>query len=138
MSQTYEDLKVYKIALKLSNDIERLVKILPASERFRHVDQILRSSRSVVANIAEGFGRKKFKKDFIRFLTYSVSSSDETQVHLRLIFNGRLIKREKYLSLKRGYKDLSIRLVNYINSIKTNDLGLSPQSIGSQLEVHGK
>lgn len=135
MSQTYKDLRVYQIALKLAGDIEVLVKTLPWSEKFRHTDQILRSSRSVVANIAEGFGRKKYKRDFIRFLRYALASCDETQAHLKLIFLGKLINKEEFLRLSRKYKDLAIRLVNYINSIRINDLNEiigNQKSIGSQ------
>ncbi|MBU1017612.1 four helix bundle protein [Patescibacteria group bacterium] len=132
MSQTFNDLKVYKIAYQLTGKIELLVRQLPKFESFRHVDQILRSSRSIVANIVEGFGRKQLKGDFIKFLTYAMASCDETQAHLNLINLSGLIKKEEYINLIKQYKNLSVRLLNFINSIKNQDLKISPSEIYSK------
>ena len=75
MSQTFEDFKVYKLAFGLAGDIEKITKTFPKTEQFRHTDQILRSSRSVVANIVEGYGRRKFKKDFIKSYRFCESEN---------------------------------------------------------------
>lgn len=121
MSQTFNDLKVYQIAKELSGKIERLAKILPRSERFRQTDQILRSSRSINANIAEGFGRKKYAGDFIKFLRYALASSDETQAHLEILFSADLIDGYNYSNLTKQYKNLSVRLINFIKAIQQNN-----------------
>ena len=132
MSQTFNDLKVYQIASRLAGEIEIVVKKLPKAESFRHSDQILRSSRSIVANIVEGYGRRMLKGDFVKFLTYAMASSDETQAHLKLIFSADLIKEELYSDLIKQYKNLSVRLLNFINSIKITDLKMSPSEVYSQ------
>jgi len=132
MRQTFKDLKVYQISYTLAKEIESLTNLLPKSELFRYSDQILRSSRAIVANIAEGFGRKKMKRDFIKFLTYALSSSDETQTHLKLIYASGLTKKETYLALIRQYKNLSVRLVNFITSIKQNDLKEGPSEVNTK------
>lgn len=62
------------------------------------------------------------KKDFIKYLTYALASSDETQAHLKQIYTTELISKEKYLDLSKKYKNLSVRLINYIMAIKQNDL----------------
>ena len=122
MSQTYKDLKVYKLAIILAGEIEKMTFTLPGTERFRYVDQILRSSRSIAANIAEGYGRKDYKKDFIKFLTYSKSSCDETKVHLFMIYNSKLINSITFNDLDNKCRDLSVRIYNYISVIESNDL----------------
>lgn len=131
MSQTFNDLKVYQIAYQLTGKIELLVRQLPRSESFRHTDQILRSSRSIVANIVEGFGRKQLKGDFMKFLNYAMASCDETQAHLNLIYSSGLIQKEEYINLIKQYKNLSVRLLNFINSIKIQDLKISPSEVYS-------
>jgi four helix bundle protein len=64
--QNFEQLEVWKKARQLKKDIYELVKTFPAEEKFRLVDQLIRSSRSVNAQIAEGHGRRTFP-DRLRF-----------------------------------------------------------------------
>lgn len=115
---SYSELVVYKISKKLALEVDRIVKSLPKSERFGLGDQIYRSSRSVLANIAEGYGRKYHQKELIKHLNYALGSSDETQGHLSLIFDTSLIDRQKYPTLISDYKNLSVRIVNFINVIQ--------------------
>ncbi len=60
----FETLEVWKESRKLRKEISKLVKTLPAVENFRLSDQMIRSSRSVTANIAEGHGRYHFQENF--------------------------------------------------------------------------
>lgn len=120
MSQTFEDLKVYQIAQELAEAIQEITNKLPRSEKFKLTDQILRSSRSITANIAEGFGRKRYPNDFIRFLTYAHASSEETKVHLEFIFNNKFINQEEFYSLLKRYKNLSVRILNFIKAVEKN------------------
>ena len=60
---TFEDLETWKSARELRKAISKLVKTFPNDERFRLVDQIIRSSRSVPANVSEGFGRFHFQEN---------------------------------------------------------------------------
>jgi len=129
MSQTFEDLKVYKLAMGLAVDIEKMTRALPGSELFRYTDQILRSSRSIVANIVEGYGRKFFKKDFIRFLTFALASCDETQAHASMIYASGLMNNDLYRNLNKKCKDISVRLQNFINAIQINDLKKSKSNL---------
>ena len=55
--KSFEELEVWKEARKYKMEISKLIKHLPRDEKFRLSDQLLRSSRSISANIAEGFGR---------------------------------------------------------------------------------
>ena len=120
MSQTFNELRVYKIAFKLAYEIEELSCELPKSEFFRESDQILRSSKSIVANIAEGFAKRIYPKEFIRYLNIALGSSDETQAHLYLIFSNNLLNEKSYPNLIKDYKNLSVRILNYVKAIEKN------------------
>ncbi|NOY50626.1 MAG: four helix bundle protein [Chlorobi bacterium] len=73
----YKDLEIYQEALKLSLTVHRLSLELPAFEKYEQGSQIRRSSKSIKDQIAEGYGRRKYKADFIKFLIYSQGSCDE-------------------------------------------------------------
>lgn len=120
MSQTFNDLKIYQIGSELSYIVQQIANKLPLSEKFKLTDQILRSSRSITANIAEGFGRRNYPNDFIRFLTYAHASSEETQVHLEVIFRNGFIEQEIFSDLLKRYKNLSVRILNFIKAVKQN------------------
>lgn len=79
--KTFEELECYKLGCKLRKRISALCKTLPADERFRLVDQIMRSSRSVTANIAEGYGRHHHLEN-AQFCRQARGSLSETLEHL--------------------------------------------------------
>jgi four helix bundle protein len=82
MAATFEDLHIYKEALVLFGDIHRFSQTLPSSERFEMGSQIRRASDSITSNIVEGYGRRRHKKDFLRFITISHASGNELMSHL--------------------------------------------------------
>ena len=79
--KSYKDLDIYTISLSLFYKTHVLSLKLPNYERYELGSQIRRSADSVVSNIVEGYGRKQYKADFIRFLTYSHASNLETLCH---------------------------------------------------------
>lgn len=81
---SFRDLKIYDRSYKLAIEIHKYFTNKNLNKNFAYdlIDQVLRSSRTIPANIAEGFGKKKFKKDFIRYLWIAIGSKDETLVHL--------------------------------------------------------
>ena len=85
MSKSYKELQVYRISFDLFVDTHRFSMRLPKYERFELGSQLRRSADSVNSNIVEGYGRRFYKKDFIKFLIYSVASNDETINHLQKI-----------------------------------------------------
>ncbi len=58
---------------------------LPRFELYEEGSQIRRSSKSVVANIVEGYGRRRYKSEYIRFLIFALASCDETREHLEIL-----------------------------------------------------
>ncbi|MCK4563781.1 MAG: four helix bundle protein, partial [Verrucomicrobia bacterium] len=78
---TFEELECYKLARKLRKEISRFCKTLPREEEYRLKDQIIRSSRSVTANIAEGYGRHHHREN-MQFCRTARGSLTETLDHL--------------------------------------------------------
>ncbi|KAB1063524.1 four helix bundle protein [Salibacter halophilus] len=107
MVESFMDVEVWKLGHKLSLEVFRLTKDLPKKEDYALTSQIRRSSTSVSANIAEGFGRKN-SKDKIYFYTISRGSTFEIQSHLLYgveigYFNEKFGNRviDEYDDLKR-------------------------------------
>lgn len=117
----FTDLRIYQLAIKLSIEIEELVHQIPFYWDIEEVRQIKRSSSSSPSNIAEGFAKRIYPKEFIRYLNITLGSSDETQNHLISLYNKRHIKIEKYEYYLNQYKNLSIKTLNCINSVAENN-----------------
>lgn len=82
MAKSYRDLEVYQVSMKLFIRTHQISLQLPKYEMYELGSQVRRSADSVNSNIVEGYGRRQYKKDFIKFLMYSHSSNDETINHL--------------------------------------------------------
>ena len=86
MATSYEDSDVYKLAKQMAVEIHRMtLNELPKFEMYEQGSQIRCSSQSIVANFVEGYGRRHYKAEYIKFLTYSLASCDETKAHLELL-----------------------------------------------------
>ena len=81
----YTDLEVYKLAYKLSIDVHKMSLQLPKYELYEQGSQFRRSSKRIKDTIAEGYGRRRYKDEFIRFLIFAHSSCDETISQLNMI-----------------------------------------------------
>ena len=117
---SFEKLEVYRIAFQLES---KLFEILSKKQAYRFENtcqQILRSSSSVSANIAEGCGKKYFTKEFIRFLNIALGSSDETQHHLKALFLRKFVLKEDYDYFARRYKNLSVKILNLISYLRSH------------------
>jgi len=87
---SYKNLEIWQIARELVIDIHKMtLNKLPKFEMFEEGSQIRRSSKSVKSTIVEGYGRRRYKQEFIRFLTYALGSNDETIDHLETLLNQK-------------------------------------------------
>ncbi|MGQ0738222.1 MAG: four helix bundle protein [Bacteroidota bacterium] len=82
MIKEVSDIEVFKISYALAMDIFHLTRNFPKEERYSLTDQIVRSTRSVAANIAEGWGKRVYENEFKKHLIYSMGSLEETKVWL--------------------------------------------------------
>ena len=84
---SYKKLEIWQLSRDLVIDIHRMSLIeLPKFELYEEGSQIRRSVKSVKSNIVEGYGRRRYKQDYLRFLTFSISSNDKTIDHLETLF----------------------------------------------------
>lgn len=93
---------------------------LPKYELFELGGQIRRSADSVNSNIVEGYGRNKYKRDFIKFLTYAHSSNDETINHLKKLKVLYPKFSDEIEDLLKEYDLLGRKLNNYIRYVLNN------------------
>ena len=114
--KSYRDLEVYKESKRLAVEIHKITLILPKFELYEEGSQIRRSSKAVISAIVEGYGRRRYKADFVRFLIYAQSECDETIVHLDFLYETESLKDlEKYNQLKSDYDSLSKRINKFFN-----------------------
>lgn len=119
--KSYRDLNIYKEAHQLAVKIHQLSLRLPKFELYEEGSQIRRSSKAISAAIVEGYGRKKYKADFLRFLIYAQSECDETVEHLDFLFEtGSFDDKEKHEILKSGYLKLSKQINSFIDWVQNN------------------
>jgi four helix bundle protein len=77
--QSFKELEVYKLSRELSREIFEISKSFPKEERYSLTDQVRRSSRSVGAQIAEAWGKRRYENHFVLKLTDADSEQNETQ-----------------------------------------------------------
>ncbi len=108
------------MAHKLAVEIHKMtLRELPKFEIYEEGSQIRRSSKGVVSTIVEGFGRKVYQQDYLKFMIYAHSSCDETKEHLGLLFGTDSLKsKEKFDYFLSEYEKLSKMINKFIQSLK--------------------
>ena len=101
--QSYEDLDVYKRSMSLVRPVHDLVKRFPEYEERDLVQQMRRASKSVPANIAEGFSKRRGVKDFKLYLAHALGSANELLVHLQVAHELGYVEPEERDPLTEGY-----------------------------------
>ncbi|MEN7973914.1 MAG: four helix bundle protein [Verrucomicrobiota bacterium] len=115
--KTFEELECYKLARELRKAVSKFCKTLPREEVYRLKDQIIRSSRSVTANIAEGYGRHHHQEN-IQFCRTARGSLTETLDHLIVALDEEYLTDEEYASLRAMLEDVWKVLNGYIAYLK--------------------
>src|ERR1700743_3536362 len=114
---SFTDLEVWKKSRILRNKITELVKPFPSDERFRLVDQIIRSSRSVGNNIAEGHGRFHYA-DAAKFLINARGSAAETVDQLVIALDHNFIDEKIFDTFKYDCEECMKMINGYINYLR--------------------
>jgi four helix bundle protein len=83
--KSYRDLEIYQEAYRLAIKVHRMTLTLPKYEMYEQGSQVRRSTKSIKDNIVEGYGRKRYKQEFIRYLVFAHASSDEAISQLTMI-----------------------------------------------------
>ncbi len=96
MIKSFKDLEVYTLSYNLAMDIFRTSRKFPVDEKYSLTSQIVRSSRSICANIAEGYGKKTYSAEFKKHLIYSVGSLEETKAWINFAVDCNYIDRSEF------------------------------------------
>ena len=117
---SYKNLEIWRLAREAVIDIHKMtLKELPKFEIFEESSQIRKSSKSIKSTIVEGYGRRRYKQEFIRFLNYAIASNDETIDHLETLFEtGSLVDKEIYNSIHDKLEILGKKLNLFIQSVE--------------------
>jgi four helix bundle protein len=118
--QGFETLAVWKEARVLKNEIFQLVKTFPVDEKYKLIDQLVRSSRSVNAQIAEGHG-KRTNPDKIKYCLQARGSLSETLNHLIDAFDCGYIKTDQLHHFREKIKEVERILNGYIAYLERLD-----------------
>jgi four helix bundle protein len=114
---TFEDLEAWKLGRELRKDFLKLTKTFPSEEKYRLTDQVIRASRSVTNNIAEGFGRFHYQEN-IQFCRQSRGSLMELLDHLYVASDDEYIKGEQFNLFKSKILNCIKVLNGYIFYLK--------------------
>lgn len=127
--KSYRDLEVFIESQRLAVAVHKMTLALPKFELYEEGSQIRRSSKAVTSAIVEGYGRRRYKGDFIRFLIYAQSECDETIVHLSFLYNTDSLKDEAlYNELIKGYNTLSKKINRFLQWVEANLNDFSPRA----------
>ncbi len=116
--KNYKDLEIYSLSYELALKVHKLTMSLPKFEIYEEGSQIRRSSKSITTNIVKGYGRKKYKADFIKFLIYSHSSCDETILHLNFIKETHKNLAMDIDELMSSYNKLGSKINSFIQYVE--------------------
>ena len=121
MKSTFEDLEIWRLSRDLRKACSSLTKSLPPDERFRLTDQLVRASRSVTANIAEGYGRFHFQEN-IQYCRHARGSLFEIIDHFYVALDEGYIHEDLFAKLKAQTHEIIIKINGYIRYLNQQKL----------------
>jgi len=116
--KSYKDLEIYRIAYDLAVKVHKFSLSLPQYELYEEGSQLRKSSKSIPSCIAEGYGRRRYKAEFIRFLTYAHASCDETIVHLNFIKDIHNVDSFSINTYLKFYEDLGSKINKFVHYVE--------------------
>lgn len=132
---SFEDLKVWKYARKIQRKVSELVQVFPKEEKYRLTDQMIRASRSVARNIAEGYGRYHYQEN-IQFCRQSRGSLAELMNDLITAYEEGHIEKEELKKLREEISDCQKLLngyIRYLNKAKKDSMSKENETVYESL-----
>lgn len=128
--KSFRDLEIYRLAHQLGVEVHKMtLEKLPKFELYEEGSQLRRSSKSISANIVEGFGLRRYKNEFIKYLTQAQASCDESQEHIKYLFDTKSLTDEKvYNYLIEKYQELGRKINRFVASVEVMHLSRKPVS----------
>ncbi|QOI97848.1 MAG: four helix bundle protein [Flammeovirgaceae bacterium] len=119
--KSFRDLEIYRESKRLAIEVHKLSIQLPKFELYEEGSQIRRSSKAVTSAIVEGYGRRRYKSDYIKHLIYAQSECDETIIHLDFLLETESLNDQKlYKKLTEEYQVLSKKINKFIQWVENN------------------
>lgn len=124
---SYKNLEIWKEAREVSILVHEMSLKLPRFEQFEEAQQIRRSSKSVRSNIVEGYGRRRYISEYIRFLIIAQASNDETIDHLETLYETKSITDQTLFDdINERLQRLGKKLNNFIKAVERGDKDQKP------------
>jgi four helix bundle protein len=118
---SYIDLDIYKKAFELAVEVHEMTLALPKFEQYEEGGQVRRSAKAIVGAIVEGYGRRRYKPEYIRYLVFATAECDETKEHLKLLVRTKsLTDADLGNRLTAEYEILSKMINQYILWVEKN------------------
>ena len=116
--KNYKDLEIYKLSYDLAIKIHKMSLKLPKYEMYEEGNQIRRSSKGIASCIVEGYGRKKYKAEFVKFLIYAHASCDETILHLNFIKDTHQLNKKELHYFLDDYNKLGGKINRFLQYVE--------------------
>ena len=116
---SYRKLQIWVLAREVVIEIHEMTMKLPKFEMYEEGSQIRKSSKTTKATIVEGYGRRRYKQDWIKFIVYARSSNDETMDHLENLWDTRSLTDEIiFITLKNKIETLGKMLNKFLQAVE--------------------
>ena len=112
---SYRDLEVYRLSRQLAQEIFKMTKKIPKEEMYSLTDQVRRSSRSIGAQIAEAWAKRRYIKHFVSKLTDADGEQQETQHWVETAFDCDYLSEKQKNDWIEGYNKVGRMLNSMIN-----------------------
>ena len=117
---SYRDLEIYQLAHELAVTIHKFSLSLPKYELYETGSQLRRSSKSISANIVEGYGRRRYKAEFIRYLVIAQASCDESIEWITYIHDCHDDFKDTASEIVQQLNQLGKRINRFIGAVEKN------------------
>ena len=116
--KSYKDLEIYSLSYDLAVKVHNMSLKLPQYEIYEEGGQARKSSKSITSCIAEGYGRRKYKAEFVKFLIYAHASCDETILHLNFIRDTHHLDQQEIELFIDSYEELGRKINRFIQYVE--------------------
>jgi len=115
--KNYRELEIYRLSYDLAVKIHGMSLKLPKYEMYEEGSQLRRASKGITSCIVEGYGRKRYKAEFVKFLIYAHASCDETILHLKFLKDTNSSNGNEMQFLIDSYEELGRKINKFIQYV---------------------
>lgn len=120
--KSYKDLEIYRESFELAMGMHEHSLTFPRFETFEEGSQLRKSSKGIPSCIAEGWGRRYYKNELVKFLIYALASCDETKVHLDFAARCKYITEGQHEGYTKRYDILGKKINRYMQYVERSYL----------------